>query len=95
MLCTVRNGQMAEKLDSLMLVAFQYIARHGASGVSDAHRDHMFHLVLGVFEKNVLHTFKYVGAIVGRALLLAPRVFSCTLLPCPGLRTGVGVSCPA
>ena len=50
---------MAEKLDALMLVMFEYIQAHSGPSASASRRDHMFHLVLGVFEKCVLHTFKY------------------------------------
>ena len=76
--------QMAEKLDALMTVAFRYIAKHSDPAVSAEQRDHVFHLVLGVFEKCILHTFKYdcVVAVAYRETASCKSWRSLSIAPC-------------
>jgi hypothetical protein len=55
---SVPYTQMAVKLDALMTVMLEYISARSQPSVPASKREHMFHLVLGVFEKFVLLTYK-------------------------------------
>lgn len=59
-----------------MGLLFQYIDMHFAEGVATSRREHMFHLVLGVFERYILLTHKCVCWTALLSLLSSPSLSS-------------------